>query len=206
MQTPAAPSMELGAPFFRPEEVDLCYQAACKGDLEEVKKQVQRLLHDSRPCPEQHTPHPKRLCNSLFIAIQKQNIEMVRFLLDENVADPHIVAEGALLNHGADPNARCAWDFTPMSLAIYQAPLELIDYVFSRGGDACRGQLLQLAVIRKKPDALHVLRRVIQRGAPINEVKYEKEPTVYSEREPFGRGQHFTEPRNLATKTSSSTC
>ncbi|KAF2810562.1 ankyrin [Mytilinidion resinicola] len=206
--------------------------AACKGDLEEVKKQVQRLLHDPRP-PEPQPPQPKWLAQSLLIAMQKPNIEMVQFLLDENVADPHSVAEAAvrgrgwevlelflqygwdinrpqgrneppllsiplctadremvewLLNHGADPNARCAWDFTPMSLAMYLAPLDLIDYVFSRGGDAHYGQLLHCAVLREKPDALDVVRRVIQRGAPINEVKYEKEPMVYWEREPFGLG------------------
>ncbi|KAF2491383.1 ankyrin, partial [Lophium mytilinum] len=206
--------------FFRPKEVELYYQAACQGDLEEVKTQP-------------HTPDPRWLLSSLDMAVQRQHIEMVRFLLDENVAVPFLVAETAvrtraygvlhlllqygwdinqprlrneppmlsiplctsdremvewLLNHGADPNARCAWDFTPMSLAIYQAPLELIDYVFSRGGDARCGQLLQWAVIREKPDALDVVRRVVQRGAPINEVKYEREPTVYWEREPFGLG------------------
>lgn len=92
------------------------------------------------------------------------------------------------LNHGADPNARCVWDFTPTSQAVYEAPLELIDYLFSRGADARCGQLLQHAVHRGKPDALDVVRRLVERGAPINEVKYEKEPKVYWERKPFGLG------------------
>jgi hypothetical protein len=58
--------------------------------------------------------------------------------------------------------------------------------VFSRGGDTRYGQLIYWAVIREKPNALDVVRRVVQRGAPINEVKYEKEPMVYWERELFG--------------------
>jgi len=71
---------------------------------------------------------------------------------------------------------------------MYGAPLETIDYLFSRGADARCGQLLHHAVLRDKPDALDVVRRVVERGAPINEIKYENEPMVYWEREPFGLG------------------
>lgn len=93
-----------------------------------------------------------------------------------------------LLNHGADPNARCAWDYTPMSRAVYLAPLEVVDYLFSQGAEACCGQLLQHAVLRETPDALDVVRQLVEQGAPINEVKYEKEPAVHWERKPFGLG------------------
>ncbi|KAF2807502.1 uncharacterized protein BDZ99DRAFT_537164 [Mytilinidion resinicola] len=88
------------------------------------------------------------------------------------------------------------WDYTPTSRAVYLAPLEVIDYLFSRGADARCGQLLQYAVHRDTPDALDVVRRLVEQGAPINEVKYEKEPVVYWKREPFGLGRHFTEPRS----------
>jgi ankyrin repeat protein len=92
------------------------------------------------------------------------------------------------LDHNADPNRRCDWDLTPTSQAMYKAPLEIIDYLFSRGADAGCGQLLQHAVHRDKSDALDVVRRVVERGAPINEIKYENEPMLYSERKPFGLG------------------
>lgn len=93
-----------------------------------------------------------------------------------------------LLDHGADPNARCAWDYTPTSQAMLAAPLNLINYVFTRGADARRGELLQYAVLRKKPDALEIVRRVVEHGSPINKVKYEDEPKVFWQREPFGLG------------------
>jgi hypothetical protein len=38
----------------------------------------------------------------------------------------------------------------------------------------------------KKPDILDVVRRLVEQGAPINEVKYENEPEVFWERKPFG--------------------
>jgi len=92
------------------------------------------------------------------------------------------------LDHGADPNARCAWDFTPTSQAVFEAPFSLITYIFSRGADAQRGQLLQHAIHRNDPNALTIVQLLVERGAPINEVKYENEPNVYWEREPFGLG------------------
>jgi ankyrin repeat protein len=92
------------------------------------------------------------------------------------------------LSHGADPNASCAWDLTPVSWAIYAAPLTTIDYLFARGADARYGQLLHWAVIRDKSDALNVVRRVVERGVPINEVKYEMDSISYSERVQFGLG------------------
>lgn len=129
MQTPGRfptpPPLGLGPPYFRPEEVELCYQAACKGDLEEVKKQAQRLLHDPRPFSEPQKPHPAWLYESLSIAIHTRNIEIVRFLLDENVASEHLPAEAAvrgrayevlelLLQYGWDINQPRGRNETPL--------------------------------------------------------------------------------------------
>ena len=93
-----------------------------------------------------------------------------------------------LLDHGANPNSRCDWDFTPTSYAMLAAPLEIVDYIFQRGANPLCGQLLHYAVLRDKPDALEVVRRLVEKGAPINEIKYENELKTYNEREPFGLG------------------
>ncbi|KAF2688152.1 ankyrin [Lentithecium fluviatile CBS 122367] len=215
------------------EEVNLCYQAACEDDIDGVKKQVQRLLHNSRSTSEQNKPSSRWLFASLLIAIEKHNLELVQFLLNERVVDEDLPFESAvrarafeilefflglgwdintpiyasyvefssipictsdrqmtewLLDHGADPNSRCDWDLTPISQAIYAAPLELIDYLFSRGANPRCGQLLHHAVLRDKSDALQVVRQVAELGAPINEIKYETDPRGYSEREPFSLG------------------
>jgi len=93
-----------------------------------------------------------------------------------------------LLDHGADPNSRCEWDLTPMSYAVLEAPLDTINTLFERGADPCCGQILHYTVLKDKPDALEVVRLVVEKGAPINEVKYENDPKTYSEREWFGLG------------------
>lgn len=93
-----------------------------------------------------------------------------------------------LIDHGADPNRRCDWDYTPASLAIYTAPLELIDSLLERGADPLHGELLQYAIIREAPDALAVVRRLVEKGAPIDDIKYKNDPRSYYLREPLGLG------------------
>lgn len=74
--------------YERPEEVELCYQAACQEDIDGVKKQVQSLLHEPRwSTSERNKPHPTWLSESLFIAVKRQNLELVQLLLDEKVAE-----------------------------------------------------------------------------------------------------------------------
>lgn len=81
-RTPQKPN---SGPEYRPEEVELCYQAAKKGDLEEVKRLVQQLLHHPRPSSEPLEPHPAWIYRSLNVAIGNQNLDIIRFLLNENV-------------------------------------------------------------------------------------------------------------------------
>ncbi|KAJ8106767.1 hypothetical protein OPT61_g9325 [Boeremia exigua] len=99
MQSPQPP-LCLGPerPYYarpRPELVDTCYRAACDGDLNTLKEQIRQLLHD----PEAEfaeQPHPAWLYCSLTEAIRQQNIEIVEFLLDENVAKGNLPVEVAV--------------------------------------------------------------------------------------------------------------
>jgi hypothetical protein len=84
------PSMRADGPTYyeRPEEVKLCYEAACREDIDDVNKQVQRLLHEPRwTALDGNEPRPSWLFESLLIAIGKQNVEIVQFLLDEKVVE-----------------------------------------------------------------------------------------------------------------------
>lgn len=49
-----------------------------------------------------------------------------------------------------------------MSDAMFAAPLDLINYLFSRGANQHCGQLLHWAVIRDKDDTLQVVRRIVE--------------------------------------------
>ncbi|KAH6643691.1 ankyrin repeat-containing domain protein [Boeremia exigua] len=233
MQTPQRPpSIEFGPSFDRPKQVDICYRAACDGDLDTVKEPVWQLLHNPEATfPER--PQPRWLYYSLSEAIRQENVEIIHFLLDENVKNGDFPAKATvrsrafkvlelflqrgwdinqplcriepsvlcvplstsdkemvmwLLDHGANPNSRCDWDFTPTSVAMLAAPLETINTLFERGANPLCGQLLHYAVLRDKSDALEVVCKIVEKGAPINEIKYEKELKTYFERKPFGLG------------------
>jgi hypothetical protein len=82
--TPPLPRDD-GTLFYRPPEVELCDDAARNGDLDKVKELVQKVLHS--PCPSSETlkPHPRWLYNSITTAIERHDLDMVQFLLDENV-------------------------------------------------------------------------------------------------------------------------
>ncbi|KAL5442556.1 hypothetical protein PMIN07_004805 [Paraphaeosphaeria minitans] len=236
MQSPQPPpSLGPEFPYYvrpRPEQVDICYRAACDGDLDTLKEQAWQLLHNREAaCDEQ--PHPAWLYRSLAEAIRQQNVEMVQSLLDENVANGDLPVEVAvrsrafkvlelflrrgwdinqpmarnkpsvlsiplctsdkemvmwLLDHGADPNSRCDWDLTPTSYAMLAAPLETIEALFQKGANPLCGQLLHYAVLRDLPDALEVVRQLVEKDVPVNELKYENERKTYIERELFGLG------------------
>jgi ankyrin repeat protein len=235
---------------MRPPQVQLCHQAASAGNLEGVKEQFQQLFDSSRVPSAWEKPNPAWLYDSLSIAIQRNHVEIVQYLLDQNVHNDDLPAELAvrarafetlklfldrgwdvnkpmgpneppilgydlqslttsdtylpfssialstsdadmivwLLDHGADPNRGCDWDLTPTSYAMTEAPFDIIEYLFSRGANLSSGQLLHHAVLRKKPDALRIVRWLIDNGAPINAIKYSNDPKVYAERKSYGLG------------------
>jgi len=90
--------------------------------------------------------------------------------------------------HGADPNATCDWDLTPLSPTVSDAPLCRIKYFLRVGKSIERGQLLHYAVLRKAPDWTEVLTLLLDKGASINQIKYEDRPRTFWERSPFGLG------------------
>jgi ankyrin repeat protein len=93
-----------------------------------------------------------------------------------------------LLKHGADPNQTCNLDLTPMSFAMTDAPLPMIDKLFEKGASVDCGQLLHHAVMREKDDTLQLVTRLVEAGAPINAVKYEFHSASYEKRKAFGLG------------------
>lgn len=100
MHSPQLPPSQVGPepPYYarpRPEQVDICYRATCDGDLDTLKEQAWQLLHNPDAAFFEQ-PHPAWLYHSLAEAIQQQNIEMVQFLLDENVANGDLPVEVAV--------------------------------------------------------------------------------------------------------------
>lgn len=92
------------------------------------------------------------------------------------------------LAHGADPNAQCLLDITPLSAAVLRGPLAVIKMLFDHGGSIEFGQLLHFAAWRNLEDNLEVLFYILSKGPPINDVMYQHRLDCYWRRKAFGLG------------------
>ena len=92
------------------------------------------------------------------------------------------------LSHGADPNATCGLDITPLSIAVRDASFEVIRILFDHGGSIKHGQLLHFAAIRGLPDRLNVLNYLIDKGAPVNGIMFENYRDSYEQEYLSGLG------------------
>lgn len=92
------------------------------------------------------------------------------------------------LSHGADPNAQCMFDKTPLSRAVQSAPLEIIELLFEHGGSIEKGQLLHSAIRRTLPDYLQVVQMLIDKCCPINTIQYQNHHDSFEHYKWFGLG------------------
>lgn len=92
------------------------------------------------------------------------------------------------LSHGADPNATCGLDITPLSIAVRDASFENIRILFDHGGSIEHGQLLHFAAIRGLSDRLDVLNYLVNKGAPVNSLMFENSADSYEQEELSGLG------------------
>lgn len=84
------------------------------------------------------------------------------------------------LAHGADPNAECDLDITPLSVAVGRAPLSIVNLLFESGGSVNHGQLLHYAATRSSSDTNEVLDLLMRQGARgINARLHEHRPHDY---------------------------
>ncbi|KAI4282820.1 MAG: hypothetical protein L6R35_005305 [Caloplaca aegaea] len=103
------------------------------------------------------------------------------------------------LSHSADPNASCGLDITPLSIAVREAPLDIINLLFDHGGSIEHGQLLHFALKRRHPDRIAVMQLLLDKGAPINTVMFKNRPESYEQERYSGLGT----PLHSAAKTGS---
>ncbi|PLB47668.1 ankyrin [Aspergillus steynii IBT 23096] len=81
------------------------------------------------------------------------------------------------LEHGANPNAQCEVDCTPLSYAVRNAHPSVIKLLLDSGGDVQKGQLLQYAVLRDG-ELEEVISLLVERGAPLNATMFQDGPTL----------------------------
>lgn len=92
------------------------------------------------------------------------------------------------LAHGANCNARCDWDRTAVSDAVYNGSLSTIYMMLQHGGDTRKGQLMHCAMKRESIDQLALIDLLIAYGAPVNARMYENDARSWMENSLFGMG------------------
>ena len=92
------------------------------------------------------------------------------------------------LNHGSDPDSRCDWDITPLSVAVAKASLSTTRLMLSCGGDPRKGQLLHFAMGRTLLDQLAVIDTLISFGVSLDARMFENDPSSWLENHAFGMG------------------
>ena len=80
-----------------------------------------------------------------------------------------------LLDLGANPNQQCTIDLTPLSFAVEDAPISIIQLMLNCGGDIRKGQLLH-DTIERHSDETTVLKLLIENRGDINSIMYEDQP------------------------------
>ncbi|KAM3414640.1 Caskin-2 [Cercospora zeina] len=107
------------------------------------------------------------------------------------ITNPDESLTGWFLRNGADPNARCQLDITPLSTALERAPFPIIKQLFAHcPPNTCfRGQLLHWAARRISDDAEDVVRLVLERCRPdLNKILYKDDAFSYEVRKVVGLG------------------
>ncbi|EGX87821.1 ankyrin repeat protein [Cordyceps militaris CM01] len=82
-----------------------------------------------------------------------------------------------LLDRGADLNKSTYVDMTPMSLAVQNASPDLVKTFLDLGGDVTKGELLHYVLDRPRSEAadtIEILAMLLNKGAPLNTVMYDK--------------------------------
>jgi len=92
------------------------------------------------------------------------------------------------LSKGADPNARCYLDVTPLSAAVQCAEISTIKRLSECGGTVAAGQLLHHAVWRSTTDCVEVIDFSISKGCMINSIMHSNSPQSYEQQRAFRLG------------------
>lgn len=59
---------------------------------------------------------------------------------------------------------------------MIKGTLDIIHQLFKHGADSRCGQLLHHAVLREKGDTVQLVKWLVEKGAPINDIQYENHP------------------------------
>lgn len=182
-------------------------EACAAGDVTAVQR-VYKAYWLDQPA-EQRMDNEAFGAGGLCKAIEHDDVDIAHFLLSKlfldlgydintyiSRMDPPALALAItdlnltkwFLSHGADLNARCGLAITPLSIAVRDAPFEIIQLFFDHGGSVKQGQLLNFAAKRLLPDRLDVLDFLLDKRAPINQRIFDDDRDSYNQEYLSGMG------------------
>ena len=82
----------------------------------------------------------------------------------------------------------CGLDITPLSIAVRDAPFDIIRILFDNGGSIEHGQLLHFAAKRVLPDRIEVFEYLLDKGASINGIMFQDCEESYEQERYSGLG------------------
>jgi ankyrin repeat protein len=91
-----------------------------------------------------------------------------------------------LVQHGANPNARCKFDITPLSLAATHASYEVIELLFELGASVKYGQPLTYAARHNRPD--DIIELLLRKGALVNSLMFQNHDLSFHHFKSLGLG------------------
>ncbi|KAK0248428.1 hypothetical protein LTR91_011154 [Friedmanniomyces endolithicus] len=111
-------------------------------------------------------------------ALADRYLNHISWRLHSRAVEDVVLTDWFLLN-GADPNARCGVDLTPLSVAVRDAPLATTRKLVEHGGSVASGQLLHHAVMNNVEDPTELIKYLVCQGSQINAVMYQSCPQSY---------------------------
>ncbi|KIX92101.1 uncharacterized protein Z520_12185 [Fonsecaea multimorphosa CBS 102226] len=76
-----------------------------------------------------------------------------------------------LIDHGANPNARCSYDITPLSIAVREGSRHVIEMLLELGASIKYGQPLHYAVRANREN--DIIELLLRKGASPNKIMFE---------------------------------
>jgi ankyrin repeat protein len=99
--------------------------------------------------------------------------------------DPELL-EWLVREHHANPNARCKFDITPLSIAAQSASLPVIELLFQLGASVKYGQPLHYAVRSNRSN--DIIEFLLRKGASPNSIMFEGDAASFHHFQAFGLG------------------